>query len=707
MRKIYFIFGLIAVFGLTMCTPKVKDIASTTVKKTTDFRSQAPKPAPAKAINMGSYEDFSLANGLRVIVVENHKLPRVSFQLSLDNDPIVEGDQAGYTSIAGDLLGRGTKTRTKAQIDDEVDFIGASMNTSRGGMFGSSLKKHMVSLLDVMSDVLLNPAFPQDEFDKLKKQMISGLQTAKDDPGSMSTNVSAVLNFGKDHPYGEQMTEQTVEAVTLQSAKDYYDKYFRPNNAYLVIVGDITPTEAKTMAEKYFGGWKKGNVPTHKYAMASAPFSTQVAFVPKDGAVQSSIRVTYPVMYKPGSSDAIAISVLNNVFGGGFNGRLNQNLREDKGYTYGARSSISSDDLVGRFTASADVRNEVTDSSLTQFMMEMKKMATTNITAEELDFAKNFMSGSFARSMESPQTIARFALNTIKNKLPKDYYNTYLTRLQAVTVEDVARAAKKYIRPDNAHIVVVGNKDEVAGKLSKFSADGKVKFYDLYGEELKEAGDIPAGVTGESVIKDYLAAIGGVDKLKSIKTFESESTIDMGGMSLGMTVLKKAPNKIAILQSMGGQVAGGQIFDGTKGVVMQMGQKKPLEGDALEDMKAEAAMFVEMNYLKEGYQLDLKGVEEIEGDKVYKLVVTKPSGKKSTEYYSQETNLKVKSISTQDGGPQGTMTITSSYADYKAVGGVLFPHSSELTGMAPMALVMKTKTVKVNEAIDDAKFKVD
>ena len=556
MRKIYFIFGLIATLGLTMCTPKVKDVATTTVQKQTDFRSQAPKPAPAKPINMGTYEDFSLNNGLRVIVVENHKLPRVSFQLSMDNDPIVEGDQAGYTSIAGDLLGRGTKTRTKAQIDDEVDFIGASMSTNSGGMFGSSLKKHMYPLLDVMSDVLLNPSFPQEEFDKIKKQMISGLQTSKDDPGAMASNVSQVLNFGKGHPYGEQMTEKTVEAVSMKNCKDYYDKYYRPNNAYLVIVGDITPTEAKTVAEKYFGGWKKGNVPSHKYETVSAPASSQVAFVPKDGAVQSSIRVTYPVMYKPGSSDAIAISVLNNVLGGGFNGRLNLNLREDKGYTYGARSSIASDDLMGRFNASAEVRNEVTDSSVHEFVEEMRKISTTPITAEELSFAKNFMSGSFARSMENPQTIARFALNTIKNKLPTDYYNTYLSRLEAVSIADVTKAAKKYIRPENAYIVVVGNKDEVAAKLSKFSADGKVKYYDMYGDELEEAGDVPAGVTGESVIKDYLAAIGGMDKLKTIKTYESEASIDMGGASLTMTILKKAPNKIAVMQGMGDQVMG-------------------------------------------------------------------------------------------------------------------------------------------------------
>ncbi|PJB14308.1 MAG: peptidase M16, partial [Flavobacteriales bacterium CG_4_9_14_3_um_filter_32_8] len=200
-------------------------------------RSKIPAAAIAPEIKLGKIEQFTLANGLQVFVVENHKLPKVAYSLSIDIDPVAEGDMAGYVEAAGQLMERGTKNRTKEQFDEQIDFIGATISTSSTGIYAASLKKHQEKLLDMMSDVLMNADFKQEELDKIKKQTISGITSSKDDPDAIARNARAVLLYGKDHPYGEIATESTVENITLDKCKTYYTTYFKPNVAYLAVVG--------------------------------------------------------------------------------------------------------------------------------------------------------------------------------------------------------------------------------------------------------------------------------------------------------------------------------------------------------------------------------------------------------------------------------------------------------------------------------------
>ena len=354
-------------------------------------RSNPPEPAPAPVIQLGTAETFTLDNGLKVFVVENHKLPRVAFSLVLDLDPIYEGDNAGYISTAGELLSRGTTNRTKAQIDQEVDFIGASLSTSASGVYASSLTKHIDKLLELMADVTLNPSFPQDELEKIKTETISGLQASKDDPGAIASNVRAVLRYGKDHPYGELMTEETVAKIDIEACREFYQTYFKPNIGYLAIVGDINAEQAREYVEEYFGGWQAAEVPKHHYEIPKAPEQTQVAMVDRPQSVQSTINITYPVELKTGDPDVLKSSVMNTILGGGvFNSYLIQNLRETYGYTYGARSSLSSDRLVGYFNAGADVRNEVTDSAVVQFFNELRRIREEPVEEEQLQLIKSW-----------------------------------------------------------------------------------------------------------------------------------------------------------------------------------------------------------------------------------------------------------------------------------------------------------------------------
>jgi len=671
-----------------------------------DFRKKAPASGPAPKIEMGAYTEFVLDNGLKVIVVENHKLPRVSFQLSIDVPPLKEGDVAGAADIAGQLLSKGTTTRTKAQIDEAVDFIGASLNTSADGIFGASLTKHKDKLIALMADVLLNPAFSEEEFTKLKTQTLSGLAASKDDPATIAQNVAQVLNYGKDHPYGELTTEETVGKITLQDCKSYYDNYYRPNRGYLVVVGDISVADAKKIAQQHFGAWKKKEMTTATLPAVKAPAANQVSFVHKTGAVQSLIYVTYPVELKQGSPDVVKAQVLNTILGSGFSGRLFKNLRETKAYTYGAYSTLQQDRYVGFFNAEASVRNEVTDSAVVQFMYELELLTKEKVSQKELDLAKNQIAGSFSRSLENPQTVARFALNTSLYKLPKDYYATFLERLKAVTSEDILATAKKYIKPGNANIVVVGDKDASAEKLKVFSANGKVHFYDIYGTKINMDGAVvPTGLTAEAVIDSYVKAIGGKEALMGVKDMSMSMTTSAQGQTIGMTIQRKAPNKMAMTVDMSGMVLNQTKFDGEKGETTAMGQAQPLDEAGLKELKEQAVMFAELAYATNGSKLELKGVEPVEGKDAYKIEITSASGKKSTDFFDKATGLKIRSIETQE-GPQGPTSSTSDYEDYRDVNGVKIPYRLKTVGLAPFPLIFEVKSVEINKGIEDSVFQV-
>lgn len=674
-------------------------------------RSKAPAPGPAPKIQIGESETFTLDNGLKVILVENHKRPVISYSLTLDYTPFLEGDVAGNANMAGGLLRAGTTTRTKEQIDQEIDFIGASFSTFSSGMFASSLTKHTDKLLTIMSDVLLNPSFPAEQLEKDKKKAISNLQAAKEEPNSIMANVSAAVKYGKDHPYGETETEETVKNITRETCKVFYETYFRPNIAYLVIVGDITKAEAEKKAKQYFGSWKKQEVPSEALPVVESPKGTQICFVPKTGAVQSVINVTYPIDLKPGANDDIPATVMNSILGGGvFSGRLMQNLREDKAYTYGARSSISTDEYVGSFTAFASVRNEVTDSSVTEFLYEMDRLTKEPVSADDLSLVKNSMNGSFARSLESPETIARMALNIKRYNLPEDYYANYLSRLSSVSIEEVQKMAEKYIRPNACYVVVVGNKD-VAESLKKFDADGEITFYDFYGNEADavERKPAPEGMTAKNVLDKYVMAMtmtedmkSAAKKIKKLKDVTQKGKTEIQGTEIQFITYQKAPNMFSQSIMVQGNVFQKQTYNGKKGVSISMQGRKELEGEELAALEKQAVLVAEAQYDELGYKAELLGVEPVNGKDAYVVSVSDGEGEPSMEYYDVASGLKVQQVATGEGPTGEKFTSIQIYSEFKEVKGYMFPHQLSMSGA--QSLVIEMEEIKVNSNLSGDLF---
>ena len=666
-------------------------------------RSIQPKPGPAPEFKIEEHKTFTLDNGLHVIVVENHKVPRISFQLTVDVDPILEKDAIGYVSMTGDLMRSGTKNKSKIEIDEAVDFIGANLSTFQNGMYGLTLSKYKDEFLTIMSDVLLNPAFPEEEVEKSKKQSISGLASSKTNPKFIANRVGQKLRNG-NHPYGEIETEETINNITREHLVNYYNSYYKPNVSYLVIVGDISLKDAKKDAKKYFGSWEKASVSEHEYQFPNKNIGTRVALVHKEGAVQSYINITYPVNLKIGDKDAVSAILANDILGSGtFSSRLISNLREDKGYTYGAYSSISRDPLVGYFSASAQVGADVTDDAVNQFVIEINRMKNEMVDDETLNLFKTIRTGSLARSLEKPQTIAQFAFNTLKYNLPDDYYQKYFENIDAITKEQILAVSKNYIDPDQAIIIVVGDKENLLEPLKKYSATGKVELYDIYGNPVKEEAKkaIPEGVTAESVIENYIEAIGGKENLEKIKDVTIEATTNMNGMEIKQKTYKKTPNKYAMIMSMNGNVMMQQAFNGERGIMKSFNGEQEMIGEDLENLKVDAALNVELKYADLGVKLTIEAIEKVEGKDAYKVKVVNPTGQTIYDYFNVESGLRIQSKQTTV-SPQGEFTQIQSFSDYKEIDGVKFPFLIKISGVQNMEL--KVDSVSINTDLSDDLF---
>ena len=670
-------------------------------------RSVQPKPAPAKEIDIKDAKTFTLSNGLKVFVVEDNRAPIVYYSLRLDIKPALEKEKAGIQTLFQDVMGTATTKRTKEQLNKEIDLIGATISANARGGYARGLKKYEGKMLEIMSDMLLNPVFTQEELGLWKDKNESGLAMISDSPGSINQRLSNILMYGQDYPNGEVETVETIKSVSIADLQNFYNTYFAPNTSYLVVVGNTTEKEAKANAEKYFGKWKKKNVPVASYTIPQPPAATKVAMSNKDGVPQSTINITYPIDFKPGAPDAAAISILQHVFGGGMSSRLFQNLRETHSYTYGIYGNIDSDELVGSFNLTAgrgdagSVKGAATDSAIYQIIYEMNGMINKPISEQELKDSKASLAGSFGRSISEPATIANYAINIDKYKLPKDYYKNYLKRLEAVTVSDVQAAAKKYLKPDNAWIIVVGDKSHAEG-LKQFAGDKTVQFYDIDGNPVEAPTAKSADISAEQVIDRYVNALGGKVAIDKVDSYKIVGEMSMMGQKIEVTQAFKKPNLTSMVMSMGGMPIQKIVFDGKKVKMSGMqGEQEFTEGEQFEAMTSDVGLCPEMSYVKNGYELTVNGVEQVDGKDVYALKVVK--GKKTAiEYYEVESGLKVKTVATVE-GPQGEMQQVSEYSDYKEVDGVKFPYSLKQSA-GGMAMNTTVNSIEVNQAIDNSLF---
>ncbi|WP_196891007.1 M16 family metallopeptidase [Aureivirga marina] len=678
-----------------------------TINMTAQDRNIQPKPGPAPTIKLEEPKEFKLKNGLKVLVVENHKLPRVSVSLSIDNGPLFEGDKAGESSLLSSLLGSGSENTSKDKFNEEVDYLGARVNFSSTGASMSSLSKYFPEVLALMADQALYPKFSQEEFDKQKEQLIEGLKSDAKSASAIAGKVRRAISYGKNHAYGEFTTEETLNNVTLADVEKLYTTYYKPNNAYIVVIGDVKYKDVKKLIKKNFKSWKKGEVPTTTLPKVPSVAKTEIDFINLPNASQSEVSVINTVNLKVSDPDYFAVLLANKILGGGGEARLFLNLREAHGFTYGAYSRIGSDrDAESLFSASASVRNSVTDSAVVEFMKEIKKIRTEKVSAKELKNAKAAYTGNFVLALERPSTVARYALNIITNDLPEDFYETYLQKINAVTVEDIQKAAQKYFNYDNTRIVIVGKALDVLAGLEKLPYP--IKYYDTYAnpsEKPELTMPIPAGVTAESVLDNYINAIGGKEKLTAVKTLSQTGVMKMDGMPYDINVVKKNayPNKEYMEMSIAGMgTVMKSAFNGEKGYAEQQGMRRDMTADQVEKAKKEHKIFPTMYLIEKGNKIALESIIPLNGSKAYKMVVTDSEGKTSDMFFDVTSGLLVQTTATEEAmGQKVTSTVT--FSDYVEVNGVKVPSKLRIEA-GPQKMNFEFSETKVNEELTDKDF---
>jgi predicted Zn-dependent peptidase len=667
-------------------------------------RSQQPKPGPAPKISLEKPTEYELKNGLKILIVENHKLPRVSYNLTIDRDPIIEGDKAGVTSLLGSMLGNGTTNISKDDFNEEVDFLGARLSFGFSGGFASSLTKYSDRILQLLADAAMNPLLTSEEFDKEKDKLLEGLKSQAKSVDAVAGRVGGALSYGAEHPYGEFVTEETVNSVSFDDIQSYFTKYFGPNDAYLVVIGDVNTKEVYKRIKKYFGKWKKASDISSFVPEANQNVEAlEINFVDMPNAVQSNISITSNVKLKMSDPDYHAVLIANKIFGGGFNSYLNMNLREANGWTYGARSSVGTDKYISRFSAGAAVRNAVTDSAIVETIKEIKRFQSEPVEASALANAKAKYVGDFVLALERPSTIAQYAISTKINELPEDFYATYLEKINAVSIEDVQRVANKYFTADNARFIVVGKGSEVVANLEKLGIP--INYFDKYANPVDKpefSKLIPEGVTASSVMASYIEAIGGNAAVESVQTmlFNAEVTIEGAPFKPTAVIKSMAPNKSSMEMSIAGMgTIMKQKFDGTTGYAEQQGMKQPMSEEDVAEQASQKGLFPEAHYTAD--EIELMSLSDLDGTDVYKIKVKGFS--ESFRYYDANSGLLLREEATEEAQGQSVTTITV-HSDYRAVDGVMIPFGRKITA-GPQVFGFNASEVVVNSGVTEADFK--
>ncbi len=667
-------------------------------------RSIQPKGGPTPKIKLEKPQEFKLKNGIKVLVVENHKLPRVAYSLSIDNRPIIEGEKAGVTSLLGSILGNGTTTIPKDEFNEEIDFLGASLNIGFSGGFASTLTRNNKRVVELMTDAVINPLLSEEEFNKEKDKLIEALKADKKSLDAIAGRVGSALSYGKNHAYGEFISEETLNNITFEDVLEYHERYFKPNNSYLVVIGDVNYKEIKSLISEKFGAWEKGKSHTDPIPLLTPNVNlTEINFIDLPTATQSSISVTNNVDLKMNDEDYHAALITNNILGGGGEGYLFKNLREDKGYTYGAYSSLGSSRYgVSRFTAGAKVRNVVTDSAVVEIIKEINRIKTENVDAELLKNAKAKYVGNFIRRIENPQVGAKYAVDIKLNDLPKDFYETYLEKINAVSAEDVKRVANRYFNyPNGTRIIVVGKGSDVADNLTE-NVGWPVTYFDHYANSIAKPvfnKAIPEGLTASQVMNNYINVVGGRDLLESVNTLVRKADVTIPApFKPQATIKQKVPNKYSMKMeaSMNGQTMklGGMSFDGETGYNEGPQGRNTLDEKVINDLKAVKGIFPELYYSED--EIELISINSIDFKDAYKVKITE--GKKvSYRYYSVDSSLLLSEEQQDDSN-----NITSqNYGDYRDVNGIKFPFNINIPSQK---IELNITEILINEELKDSDF---
>ena len=451
-------------------------------------RTAIPGPAATPALHVPTWTTTKLANGAQLIVSSRHNLPLVSVTIDFvgganQYDP---PGKSGVGEFAGVMLTEGTTTKSGDDISNALQLLGTGVRIGVGGENGSigflATTDKVERVLQIIEDMLVNPSFPTDAIERYRARRLVGLTQAKDRTSAIAQRVFPKVLYTEGHPYGRSVTEQTVTAITRDDIVSFAKTYFTPGHAIITVVGDVEPNAVRSMIDRVLAPWNNGGTtPSFSYPAVNEPKATTIYLVDKPGAAQSSFAIGLPGPPRS-TSDYFALEVLNTMLGGMFQSRLNANIREQKGYSYGVGSRFAYGKGPGSFEAGGEIVTAKSDSALIEFMKELKGIRGARpITDEELKTAEDNLVQSLPQNFSSVRAVNGSISDLYLEDLPQDYYQNYTRNVRAVTKEDLTRVANKYIDPDHLAIVIVGDRKQIEGPL-KATGIAPVVLLDLNGD---------------------------------------------------------------------------------------------------------------------------------------------------------------------------------------------------------------------------------
>ena len=676
-----------------------------------------PEAGPAPEIEFKEPYTTKLSNNLTLMVVVNDKLPTASATLIIDNPPILEGDKSGVKDLVTSNMGKGNKFQSKDEFIEEKDFMGSFISYNSSGGSISSLSRYFERTMTMFAQGALYPIFSDEEFEKEKTKLTEALKIDEKNAASIARRVENIVAYKKDHPRSEYTTEASVSNINITDIDNFYKSYFKPNNAYLVVIGDVNLEGTIALSKKLFEDWKYSNELDKMFGEGSindfeepeVSDKTTIHIVDVPNATNVEISFQNIIDRKTSDSDYFSGTVANRVLGAGPESRLFSIIREEKGFAYGAYSGLpTSSKTKTKFVARTTVRTEVADSAIVEMHNQLRIMRDNPITDEELSNVKSGYFGEFAMSIENPITIANQALSIRSENLPEDFYKTFLSNLNTVSKDDVMQSSKKFFLIDNAQIVVTGKINDILDNLESIYLDENkidVIYYDAFGEVIEKPDySVDASVSVENIINKYIDLIGGKNKLEKVESIEikGNANLNMQGQSfvLEFYSLKNNQNQSLATVTAGGMVVQRSVFNKYQGYNEVNGQRIPLADAELEQAIINSALFSELNY--DFSTIELVGTAVVDDQKAYEIKITD----NKTEYYSIESGLKIKEVEIQEiEGNQ--LSIETTIKEYEEVEGILVPNEiNQVTPTLPIpgGITIKFNNIKLNVKTSDSDF---
>ena len=701
-----------------------------------------PQPLAAREIKFPPYEIQTLANGLQVVAVLQHEQPAVSMRLLIragtSSDP---RDKLGLAHLAASLLDQGTTTKSSQEINDEVDFIGASMGAGAGTDLTLCnmvvMKDSFETGMRILSDMVRHPAFAAGEIERQRQQMLSGLQVSAEDPGYVADAVFDRLVYGF-HPYGmpENGTPQTIASITRDDLLAFHSRHFLPNNAILALVGDITADEAFATAKKIFGEWEKRDLPAQTFIDPPDP-TRRVIVVDKPDAVQTEVRVGHIGIPRK-HADYMALNLAIRILGGEGSNRLHQVLRTERSLTYGAQANFEAHKQTGDFQAETNTRSEATAEVLRLIVDEFWRLQRERVNDRELDGAKAYLTGSFPLTIETPESIAMQVVNALFYGLPLEELQNTRERVNAVTPEDVQRVARAFLHPDRLSVVLVGNAKAFASQLGGVGFGSyetvQIADLDLTSANFRRSGTraalggafVPYGarrplqyqqsplasrpadtqspddaLRATALLDKAIAAKGGLEKLRAIRTIVARQTLDHQGQATETTNYIAYPDRFRI--DAGDLV---QVFDGTQSWAKDRRGVHDAPASVARDARTSLRRDIVSLLLaaKDGTLAVrlLPDVKDAAGTLSHAIEVSARDLNPTVLYIDPQTSLITKQVFGAEG--QTFTLVEEEFSDYRPVDGVQIAYKATRK-VGSMAVQRTVTDVKINPPLDPALFK--